>query len=362
MAMETGAQDEFLVSLKLQNNLPSAPSGPFLKNVSISNSFDEFSPYFTSTLEKGFVWQPRFGPQLGIKVDFVDEEALHLPDVPPVLDQSDVRYLTGSIDKSRGKNKQVDQASKPWWLRNTTYMENNLYNLARAKAKNEASKSVSAKRAADVDYDKDMLSTEFINESFDIVAKTIASLVAKNPGNKLLRNMPLVPLDTDESNSSFAARQHSLIRFDEDPVVDESVDVATNKAKNGKKRKVDVGIVTNLRQSVKSESLPGTVLEVSLVSPFVASAATGSGDINGSHEKKQKYGWVNDYRMDLQQQHTQLTDSFLFVSQNRRSNGSELNEEDVNSSVAYFPLSSRVDMKKMNPEDSVAHDCTIIRE
>ena len=96
-----------------------------------------------------------------------------------------MKYLTANLDKARGKTKQIDDSNKPWWLRNTTYMENNLYNVAKVKSKAAvASETISAKRPA-LDYDRDMLTTGYINDSFDIVDKTVQSLIAKSNSNTL---------------------------------------------------------------------------------------------------------------------------------------------------------------------------------
>jgi len=351
-------QEEFLISLKFQNNLPNAPSGPFLKNINILQSLEEFPEFRTSTLEKGYVWQPHFGLDLGVKLDLVDQDAILYNEKVPVLDQSDLKYLSGAGDKNRGKTKQIDQSSKPWWLRNTTYMENNLYNVGRVKAiAAESSKEVSAKRKADVDYNVDMFSTRFINDSFDLTAKTVAGLVAKNAKSKVVREMPVVPMDySDLDVIQFFAKKHSLVRFDEDPTVastgtgaDEGYSSSSSTAATpaNKKRKVDAGLITNLRQTVKSEELKNAVnLEVSLVSPLVSTTSEVAAN-------ESMYSWVKDYRMDVA--HSQLCDSFLFVYKNSSEGGNA-------GSVQYFPIQARVDMKKMNPEESLPHECIVIKE
>lgn len=359
---DTVAQDEFLISLKFQNNLPNAPSGPFLKNISISQTVEEVPEFRTSTLEKGYIWQPHFGPDLGVKLDLVDQDAILAQDrFSQPLDQSDLKYLTGTSEKSRGKTKQIDQSSKPWWLRNTTYMENNLYNVARVKsAAAESMKEISAKRP-DLNYKIDMLSTSFINDSFDLTAKTVAALVAKNLKHKLVRELPVVPMDSEDLKpADFFAKVHSLVRFDEDPVVLTSASSeegyssssSSTGASSNKRRKVDAGIITNLRQSVKTEDAKNQFLEVSLVSPLVRASA------QDTVEGEVLYNWVKDYRMDVQ--HSQLSDSFLFVY--KAGNNKDNSGEGEAAAVQYFPIRSRVDMKKMNPEDSLPHECIVVPE
>jgi hypothetical protein len=348
-------QDDYQLNLKFQNSLPNAPSGPFLKNIKITHSFDEFPEYCTSTLEKNYIWQPHFGPDMGVQLDLVDQEAILAQDKGSQLDQADMKYLANNGDKSRGKTKHIDDSNKPWWLRNTTYMENNLFNIAKVKAKAaEATMTMSAKRPA-LDYDRDMLSTAFINESFDIVSKTVESLIAKNGANRLLRDMPVVPILVEGPQAvPFMDRPHSLVRFDEDPVIatrsagsaEEDSSSSSSSAPALKRRKVDTGLITNLRQTVKSSELRSEVLEVSLVSPLATLL-----DAAGS--------WVKDYRMDVQ--HTQLDDSFLFVLQDQEDREQD-HSSGADAAVRYFPIRARVDMKKMNPEDSRPHDCVVVLE
>jgi len=146
--MQTLPADEFIIKLKFANNLPNAPSGPFLKSIpyvnngSYSSLYDnKFPEYRTSTLEKGYTWQPHFGPDLGIQLDLVDQDSILETDHQTV-DQSDLKYLTGSVDSGRAKLAQLDQ-SKPLWLRNTTYMENNLFQ--RGKDQSNGAKGMQAR-------------------------------------------------------------------------------------------------------------------------------------------------------------------------------------------------------------------------
>lgn len=353
--------DEFLISLKYHNNLPNAPSGPFLKNINILQSLDEFPEFRTSTLEKGYVWQPHFGLDLGVKLDLVDQDAILFQEknnAAPILDQSDLKYLTSTVEKNRGKTKQIDQSSKPWWLRNTTYMENNLYNVGRVKAiAAESAKEISAKKKDNIDYDVDMLSTSYINDSFDLTARTLARLVAENAKRKVLRDLPVVPMESAElSVPAFLGKNHSLVRFDEDPVVlatEEGYSSSSSTSAPAKRRRVDVGVITNLRQAVKSEHTRNAALEVSLVSPLVQTTSeTSNGNFN---VKEVRYGWVKDYRMDIQQ--SKVNDSFLFVY-----SVGGVSSSGNDDSVQYFPIGSRIDMKKMNPEDSLPHECIVVPE
>ena len=359
--------EEFLLSLKFQNSLPNAPSGPFLKNIQVKHSFEEFPEYRTSTLEKSYIWQPHFGPDMGIELDLVDQDAILAQDKGGVLDQSDLRYLTGNANKGRGKTKQIDQDNKPWWLRNTTYMENNLYNVTKIKAKTAEAGVSFAAQQPELDYNVDMLSTDFINDSFDAVSRTVNSLIAKNASKKLLRDMSLVPLVAGSAGSvPFIEKLHSLVRFDEDPMVTANGSVKSAEEEHSsasssasKKRKVDAGLITNLRKSMKSSELRSEVIEVSLVSPLVAHDEKDEEEKEGD-AAEEVYGWVKDYRMNVQ--HIQLSDSFLFVLPTTTSDNSSEEATVTEQNVQYFPIRARVDMKKMNPEDSRPHECRVIRE
>lgn len=378
-------QDKYLLELKFRNNLPSAPSGPFLKTVQVVQSLSEFPEYCTSTLEKNYIWQPHFGPGLGIKLDLVDQEAILAQDKAGLLDQADLKYLMHNTDKGRGKAKHIEDSDKPWWLRNTTYMENNLYNVAKVKSKAAlAAEIMPAKRPA-VDYDRDMLTTSFINESFVLVSKTVAALVAKNGTNKLLNDLPLVPLTGEALNGvQIADRMHSLVRFDEDPLVsgingggEEGYSSSSSNAPAGKRRRVDTGLITNLRQTQKVDGLRSESLEVSLVSPLVVSGGSAQsqssaeeGAAEGKEEREVRYGWVKDYRMEV----NQLQDSFLFVvrsdalgtaagpsaSANGNNNGN--GQEGGAGAVQYLPVRARVEMHNVNPEDARPHDCLVVPE
>jgi hypothetical protein len=358
-------RDDYILNIKFSNSLPNAPSGPFLKNVKITHSFSDFPEYCTSTLEKNYIWQPHFGPDLGIKLDLVDQDTVLALDKADMLDQSDMRYLAVTAEKGRGKAKQIDDNDKPWWLRNTTYMENNLYNITKVKSKvAAATETISAKRPA-LDYDRDMLTTSFINESFDIVNKTVADLIAKNGNNALVRELSVVPIDVDGAQDvPFLDRVHSLVRFDEDPVVlatvgaEEGYSSSSSSASASKRRKVDTGIITNLRQTVKSTELRNEVLEVSLVSPLGTEAASQS-ELTDGTSKEVKYQWVKDYRMDVQ--NTQLHDSFLLVlPQPQSTSVASAEGQEPEQAAQYFPIHARVDMHKMNLEDSRPHDCTVV--
>ena len=117
---------QFLIDLQFQNNLPNAPSGPFLRKLGLYHKFDRFAEYKTSTLEKKHVWQFHLGPDCGLNLDFVDQDSILVESDMKELDVDEQAYLKGNQKKSSSK-KDLDESDKPWWLRSTTYMENDLF-------------------------------------------------------------------------------------------------------------------------------------------------------------------------------------------------------------------------------------------
>jgi hypothetical protein len=352
--------DEFIIKLKFANNLPNAPSGPFLKaipyinNGSYSSLFDnKFPEYRTSTLEKGYTWQPHFGPDLGIHLDLVDQDAMLATSSENgslTVDQSDLKYLTGSVDSGRGKLAQLDQQSKPLWLRNTTYMENNLFQRGK-----DQSKGIQARSSALSLQKKEMLSTEFIDDSFSLVQVTITNLISKATKLKVHRIMPLLPCDAAIRHPDASindVNSHSFVLFDEDPSLS-----IHNQNNHAKRRKISDGIITNARKVQSKDGAKAQPdIDVSLVSAGVEEEEKKQGDdtraLDGSWVE---YQWVRDYRMEM---HTnEHKDCFVFVynKSDDSSNNSSLNME-------YYPIDSRIEMKRLNPEESLPHDALVKRD
>ena len=348
--------DEFVIRLKYSNNLPNAPSGPYLKAIpyihygSYSSLFDnQFPEYHTSTLEKGYTWQPHFGADLGIQLDLVDPEAILASEAGnPSLDQSDLKYLTGSVDTGRSKLAQLDQQSKPMWLRNTTYMENNLFN--RSKEQSNAAKGIQPRiNALLLTQRKEMLSADFIDESFSLVEGAVANLISKATKLKMRRVMPLLPCDAAIRHSGASVtdvKSHSFVLFDEDP----SINDPSNPTK---KRKISDGIITNARRrQSKDGSKLQNDLDVSLVSAL-HDDTTAAWDGSSWME----YRWVKDYRMEMQT--NEHKDCFVFVY------NKHLSDEGSSSfplNMEYYPIDTRIEMKKLNRDESLPHDALVKRD
>lgn len=91
----------------------------------------KYGEYKLSTLEKNYTWLPHVSVDINMNIDLVDQEAmLYLPD-KPVLDPMDELYLkpvnTSNLHGSSNLSKANIKGPNPWWLRNTTYLENNLF-------------------------------------------------------------------------------------------------------------------------------------------------------------------------------------------------------------------------------------------
>lgn len=349
--------NDFLINFKYQNNLPSAPSGPFFKQLTTFHSFEKFGEYSTSTLEKGYVWQPNFGPDMGLNLDLVDQDTIlgqdkNFQQLP--LDPSELKYLQGTVDKGRGKLKQIDQSSKPWWLRNTTYMENNLFNSVMNKNHDteSTSKHNEAKRKQIGNKAQDPFAEDFIEDSFKLLDNTIKNLKHKTKKIGIMWEVPIVPLELPSTMAAVADKSYSLVRFDEDPL-NSITDVPEQK-----RRRVNGSIATNFRQSKRHDdqfTKAGAAIEVSLVAPTVATLdASVDGDSSG------RYEWVKDYRMEVADSKTD--DCFLLLVDQSALAKEMTADGAVSAEVArYFPIRSRVDMRKMNAEESMPHECAVFR-
>jgi hypothetical protein len=357
-------QPNFVVNLPYRNKLPSAPYGPYFKTIDVLSSLKgDFPEYRTSTIEKNYVWQPHFGPDVGINIDLVDQDSILVSDAQAAqnLHPDDKKYLNYlSNEKAKGNRKATfDQQSKPWWLRNTTYLENNPFRLNN-KLKDEDPKlrALELKKKL-VDPSADHYSEEYVEKTFSMVDETIKRLELQNKTKKqIVSSVLIVPFivdysinDEEEENKASKKRLFSLVRYDEDPKVVVNLvkvddnDDSTATGQQAKKYKVDDSIVTNVRNPLSSRdetTNQSKGLEVTLVAPMM--------DDNSFSRKKQQhlYKWVKDYRMET---HIDPANSNFIVMINEQSGKAE-----------FFPIASRIDMKKLNLDHSLPQDCLVIRD
>lgn len=328
-------ESQFLFSLKFQNTLPNAPSGPYFKKLRPFAVMDPFKSYRISSLEKGHVWQPNFGPDLGINFDLVDQESILFHDTAKNRSMQPESYLHETSEKTRTS---LAISDKPWWLRETTYISNDVFRApSKASDDNHSKRTVPLNGTEESD---DASSAQHIERTFETVEKTVENL-KKQGKRKLIYSLPLLPLQYD-SEPTF-----SIVRFDEDPA-QFAADNGENQHAN---KRINSSIITNFRLAQGQSRLGRQgICESTLVAPLDSSSSSPPQE---DQKEGEFYDWVKDYTMDVQSQ--QMEDSFLFILDE---------DEDVESggSVSFAPYAARIEMKKMGFEESTPHECYVSRK
>jgi hypothetical protein len=377
----TPYQPNFVMNLPYRNKLPTTAYGPYFKNIDVLSHLKEENPeYRTSTIEKNYIWQPHLGPFVGVDIELVDQESILIadPNAQQNLHPDDRKHLHYSgLEKGKGKavKASFDQQSKPWWLRNTTYMENNPFNLQKVKEEDPRQRAAELKKKL-ADPHMDHFSPEYIEKTFSCVEDTIKRLEAQNKHRKLVSVTPVVPLQETNNNNNKTSRKriHSLVRFDEDPkivvnVVNDQNNIEQDGESVTKKYKIDDSIVANVREPASSkDGVTNTFkgLEVTLVAPVIKdnennndSPTKQSKKVSLNSDEQLLYEWVKDYRMEI---HTdEQTCNFVFLVHEERDPTVSANHRPA-TKVHYFPVASRVDMKKLTLENSSPQDCVVLRE
>ena len=367
---------DFICLPQFHNSLPNAPSGPYLKNIELSHRYIEFSQYRTSSLEKNYIWQPHFGPDLGLRLDLVDQEAI----LNPIsmrnednIDASEMRLLKGDApERGRGKLRSLDGGEKPWWLRNTTYLENNLYS--------------SVVQVSNTDFKRKRVGAAFVTgieafvASFDDVELNVRRL-AKEAREKLHTDIEWsIPVLPGSDLGDYLA----VARFDEDPDT-----IRKEAVPSGGEEEVPVpavneavySILANIRQINPDEENTKTSLtsfftslvlpsDEKYVPPVVASESNGDVD---SEEMKKNGGdsntengnstnvlfkWTKNYSMDV---NTKQDDSFILTVQEPSTGGSmsASSSRGQARTVSYHPVRSRLLLKKVTDNDE--HEAVVTR-
>jgi Paf1 len=376
---------DFICLPQFHNSLPNAPSGPYLKNIELSHRYQDFSQYKTSSLEKNYVWQPHFGPDLGLRLDLVDQEAILNPISirnEDIIDASEMRLLKGDApERGRGKLRSLEGGEKPWWLRNTTYLENNLYS--------------SVVQTTNTDFKRKRAGAAFVSgietfvSSFDKVEVNVRRL-AKEAKEKFNTNVewsiPVLP-SMDLSN------YFALARFDEDP------DTRANKPKveseddsQPPENEAVHALLANIRQSNPDEEDTKTSMTAFFTSlvlpsnekilpPESAAAATADGvegdatapaDPEATQVSEPKaltessynpnsvpYKWLKNYSMDV---NTKPDDSFILTIEtpaNGNASASASATMGHEGSVSYHLVRSKLTLKKVT--DSDEHQAFVTR-
>lgn len=379
--------NDFICIPQFHNTIPSAPSGPYLKNIDQQNRYQDFAVYKTSSLEKNYIWQPHFGPDLGLRLDLVDQEAILNPISirnEDVIDASEMRLLKGDApDRGRGKLRSLEGGEKPWWLRNTTYLENNLYSSVVQTSNNDF------KRKRDGAVFVSGIET-FISsfDSVEVNVKKLGREAREKLGTQIEWSIPVLPSE-DVSN------YFVLARFDEDPdttlnhvpVEGEETSPTFNEAM--------YGILANIKQRNPDEEntkssmtsfytsfvLPSDEKYVPLVSPVVNGGAVGANETGeekddaltatdkneseGSAPKSEDdvkpsgtminsnsilYKWMKNFSMDV---NTKQDDSFILTIDvpSGAASASASSEKDSRGSVSYHSVRSKLLLKKVTNND-----------
>lgn len=381
--------NDFICIPQFHNTIPSAPSGPYLKNLDQQNRYQDFAVYKTSSLEKNYIWQPHFGPDLGLRLDLVDQEAILNPISirnEDAIDASEMRLLKGDApDRGRGKLRSLEGGEKPWWLRNTTYLENNLYS--------------SVVQTSNNDFKRPRVGEVFVSgietfiSSFDSVevnVKKLAREAREKLGTQIEWSIPILPSE-DVSN------YFVLARFDEDPdttlnrppveveVEGEETSPTFNEAMYGilaniKQRNPDEeNTKTSMTSFYTSFVLPSDDKYVPLVSPVEGAAvsanesgeekdaltATENNESESSAPKTEDdvkpsgtminsnsmlYKWMKNFSMDV---NTKQDDSFILTIDvpSGAASASASSEKVTRGSVSYHPVRSKLLLKKVTNSD-----------
>lgn len=259
-----------------------------------------------STLEKGYIWNPHVDVDINMKIDFVDQESITSRPSKPILHAMDHIYLHPVT-----AHKDTETVA-PWWLRNTTYLENNLFADPKSRVSEIASTSVHENENVTSTSGKN---DEDVSKSFELVDETITKLVSMKGDIKLISSFEIIP------NESLMKEDHqiSYLRFDEILIPN---------------KRMKSSIVTNIRSLETAKLAKLSAFESSLVAPS---------DQYIESKDESEMIWIRDYILESQTNHKK--DSYLLSLVPD-------DEDEVRGKVLYCPIQSRLEMKKMAVEDS----------
>jgi len=173
---------EFLCVPPFQNSLPMVPMGPYFKMSSSVRPFNEFATYKMTSLERNYVWQPHYGPDLNIKLDLVDQDSILVSDKTSTLPgslASETRGVSVGLDRPRPSRGANHHGKKYSWLKNTIYLTNDLGESVKRR-KEEKSLSEESKTPSTDELESNLFSADFINKSFEVIEfQTKTSLLKK---------------------------------------------------------------------------------------------------------------------------------------------------------------------------------------
>ena len=349
----------FRISMKFQNVLPPAPSGPFYKLTAhkLWRDFSEFSKSTVSTLEKNYVFKPHYGNDCSINLDLVDQEEV-------IVDREFTRDELTPLDhkylKDAGVRSSVNSENLSF-IRQTTYVDNNLYQTTIKGGKGiEIEEAVLKKKFAQAKKtidNRDPYSMEYIESSFDTVDNYVEEMKRKNPKRKMLWSIPFIPIDLNasESKSAEGETKKSIMRFDS--IMDSEFNSKNPEDGNNKKQKIAMEnlIVTNIRPSADDF---GDSLMTSIVLPAGDIESRTDAEVDGEDlvlPEFAKYSWMRDYSMKLSKQ--DMTDTYVISIPSSSKSSKEAQE----SYAKYFKVDSKMDMKLWSVERSAPVDIFVKR-
>lgn len=274
----------------------------------------QYATYQVSSLEKSCIWQPHYGPELGLRLDLADQESILPSDInngKNIIDPNEMRYLSES--RVRVNKRNYDE--QPWWLRHTTSSfstDISVRDLTRMK-KNDA--NTYTDEIVNI-FDVKEIEKTFIDVEKKVITLSLPSKRVKTD-HDIEWSIPLLP---DKNN---ATGIFSLMNFEENPTA--LVDSNSSNSNKQIGRRIDECIIANYRPTEKRGS-------------FIASLILPNDNDNdniNSESNSIKYNHVSDFNMSVKKKETGV-DDFMIVINN--------NAPDL---ASITPLSATVEMKKI---------------
>eukprot|EP01033_Poteriospumella_lacustris_P009046 gene9047-6498_t len=312
----------FNLNIQFQNNLPSTHGHGLYAKVDFADFHPEDALRYgrrTSSLEKKHMWEASADPFCGMKINLVDQDKLLRHSTEPV-DSADMKLLysqkqsTSTLGNNGARGVTDDQ--KPYWLRNTTYLENNPFNKYSNNNEEEAFEAHRESRKRKVV--EDIFSKEKVAQTFAKCEEVIKSEGGPRKKGKVVGVFPIVP------DALLGVVSAVLVRFDEDLSSTLSSDKAANRHT----------MVVNTREPPAREL--GTKAGV-----FHSTVVTPARDQDEATEGI-THQWFRDYRMEMHD--ANLDDSYLLIV------------DPQDKTARYLPVRTRTDMKRLEFQQSVPRD------
>ncbi len=318
---------DFLLHPQYFNTVPPVPAGPFFKDVGLTHDFEDFAAYHVSSLEKNYLWKPHH-VNITRSLDVVDQETLLQ------VDKGNGTKL-GAAElgiKIARENVSTDDIL---WLKKTTYLTNHLFqSVNKFSGHGDALVKEQVKQKAKENNPKgdskhDCFHRASIESSFRKVAlKTKARLEADQRNSRTIEwECPVLP---DEARWE---SEMCLLAFDEDP----SAGASVGDGRSG--LNILSSVVTNIR------TVPNRSGEVSTSAKYAVSLVAPSASIAEVSAQKE-FSWVNDFRMDIKA--VNVEDLFVFAIERP-------SDDTPPSCVAFAPLSSKVELKRLARDECSEH-------